>query len=45
MLGAFMIALGVLLVLVALSMVLSDKEPDGTTRDGIAGAKRRRSRR
>jgi small neutral amino acid transporter SnatA (MarC family) len=45
MAGAFMIALGVLLVLVALSMVLSDKEPDGTTRDGIAGAKRRRSRR
>lgn len=46
MTGAFMIALGALLVLVALSMVLSDKEPDGTTREGIAGArKRRRSRR
>lgn len=39
-----MIALGALLVLIALSMVLSDREPDGTRRDGIAGAKRRRSR-
>ena len=45
MAGAFMIALGALLVLIALSMVLSDREPDGTRRDGIAGArKRRRSR-
>ena len=45
MAGAFMIAFGVLLVIVAMGMVLSDKEPDGTTRDGIAGAqKRRRSR-
>ena len=41
-----MIAIGVLLVLVALSMGLSDREPDGTRRDGIAGArKRRRSKR
>ena len=46
MAGAFMIALGALLVLIALSMVLSDREPDGTRRDGIAGArKRRRSKR
>lgn len=37
-----MIVFGVLMVIVALGMVLSDKEPDGTTRDGIAGAKRRR---
>jgi small neutral amino acid transporter SnatA (MarC family) len=45
MAGAFMIAFGVLLVIVAMGMVLSDKEPDGTTREGIAGAKRRRSKR
>ena len=45
MTGAFMIVFGVLMLIVALSMVLSDKEPDGTTREGIAGAqKRRRSR-
>ena len=46
MLGAFMICIGVVLVLMALILVLPDAEPDGTTRDGIAGAhKRRRSRR
>ena len=39
-----MIVFGVLMVIVAMGMVLSDKEPDGTTREGIAGAKRRRSR-
>jgi hypothetical protein len=45
MTGAFMIVFGVLLIIAALGMVLSDKEPDGTRRDGIAGArKRRRSR-
>ena len=43
MLGAFMICIGVVLVLMALILVLPDAEPDGTTRDGIAGAKRRRS--
>ena len=37
-----MIVFGVLLIIAALGMVLSDKEPDGTTRDGIAGAQRRR---
>lgn len=45
MTGAFMIVFGVLLIIAALGMVLSDKEPDGTTREGIAGAKRRRSKR
>ena len=45
MLGAFMICIGVMLVLVALVIVLPSTEPDGTTRDGIAGAKRRRSKR
>jgi hypothetical protein len=41
-----MICIGVMLVLVALVIVLPTTEPDGTTRDGIAGArKRRRSRR
>ena len=44
MLGAFMICTGVMLVLVALVIILPTTEPDGTTRDGIAGAKRRRSR-
>jgi len=42
MTGAFMIVFGVLMVIVAMGMVLSDKEPDGTTREGIAGAQRRR---
>ena len=40
-----MICIGVVLVLTALVIVLPSTEPDGTTRDGIAGAKRRRSRR
>ena len=44
MTGAFMIVFGVLLIIAALGMVLSDREPDGTRRGGIAGAKRRRSR-
>ena len=46
MLGAFMICIGVVLVLMALILVLPTTEPDGTTREGIAGArKRRRSKR
>jgi len=42
MLGAFMICIGVVLVLMALILVLPTTEPDGTTRDGIAGARKRR---
>ena len=38
MIGAFMICIGVVLVLMALILVLPTTEPDGTTRDGIAGA-------
>ena len=42
MLGAFMICTGVMLVLVALVIILPTTEPDGTRREGIAGARKRR---
>jgi hypothetical protein len=37
-----LILAGVLIVLYALVVLLGHKEPDGTVREGIAGAKRRR---
>ena len=42
MAGAMLILAGVFIVLYALAVFLGDKEPDGTVREGIAGAKRRR---
>ena len=45
MTGAFMIVFGVLLIIAALGMVLSDKEPDGTRREGIATRRKSLNRR
>ena len=46
MAGAMLILAGVFIVLYALVVLLGDREPDGTVREGIAGArKRRRSKR
>ena len=45
MAGAMLIVAGALLGLYGLVVLLGDKEPDGTVREGIAGAKRRRSKR
>ena len=42
MAGAMLILAGVLIALYALAVFLGDKEPDGTVREGIAGAKKRR---
>ena len=42
MAGAMLILAGVLIALYALAVFLGDREPDGTVREGIAGAKRRR---
>jgi hypothetical protein len=46
MAGAMLILAGVLIGLYGLAVLLGDREPDGTVREGVAGAhKRRRSKR
>ena len=46
MAGAMLILAGVLIALYGLAVFLGDREPDGTVREGLAGArKRRRSKR
>jgi len=42
MAGAMLILAGVLIGLYGLAVLLGDREPDGTVREGVAGAKRRR---
>ena len=42
MAGAMLIFAGVLIGLYGLAVLLGDREPDGTVREGVAGAKRRR---
>jgi hypothetical protein len=42
MAGAMLILAGVLIGLYGLAVFMGDREPDGTVREGIAGAKRRR---
>ena len=42
MAGAMLILAGVLIGLYGLAVLLGDKDPDGTVREGVAGAKRRR---
>ena len=45
MAGAMLILAGALIGLYGLAVLLGDREPDGTVREGIAGAiKRRQSR-
>ena len=43
--GAMLILAGILIGLYGLAVLLGDKEPDRTVREGVAGAKRRRSKR
>jgi len=40
-----LILAGILIGLYGLAVLLGDREPDGTVREGVAGAKRRRSKR
>jgi len=42
MAGAMLILAGILIGLYALSVLLGDREPDGTVREGVAGARKRR---
>jgi len=45
MAGAMLILAGVLIGLYGLAVLLGDKEPDGTVREGVAGAHKRRQSR
>jgi hypothetical protein len=42
MAGAMLILAGVLIGLYGLAVLLGDREPDGTVREGVAGARKRR---
>jgi len=42
MAGAMLILAGILIGLYALAVLLGDREPDGTVREGVAGARKRR---
>ena len=42
MAGAMLILAGVLIGLYGLAVLLGDREPDGTIREGVAGARKKR---
>jgi len=42
MAGAMLILAGILIGLYGLAVLLGDREPDGTVREGMTGAKKRR---
>jgi hypothetical protein len=42
MAGAMLILAGILIGLYGLAVLLGDREPDGTIREGVAGARKRR---